>query len=104
MNTQFAGGALSLMLTIFFVGPVLADDSVNIKLLKGPRYETDGYILGAKELEGYLGAIKEDDGVTEVVLIGADVGGDEGEVLFAKAAKRAGLRAMRKENGDTREL
>jgi len=89
---------------LFGAAPLRADDSVTIKLLKGPRYEADGYIFGAKELEGYLGAIQEDDGVTEVVLVGNDGGNDEGETLFARAAKRSGLKAMRKEDGALREL
>jgi hypothetical protein len=97
-------GCIALALAAAFSTPVSADDSVDIRLLKGPRYEADGYVLGARELEGYLGALKEDDGVTEVVLVGADVGGDEGEQLFAKAARRAGLRALRKEGGSVREL
>ena len=97
-------GWIAVAIAASFAAPALADDSVNIRLLKGPRYEADGYVLGARELEGYLGALKEDDGVTEVVLVGADVGGDEGEQLFAKAARRAGLRALRKEGGSVREL
>ena len=60
---------LGLLAGLFGSTPLLADDSVTIKLLKGPRYEADGYIFGAKELEGYLGAIQEDDGVTEVVSV-----------------------------------
>lgn len=87
-----------------FVLPVWAADTVSFKLLSGPRYESDGYIMGAQELEGYLGAIKEDDGVTEVLLVGADSGNNEGEELFARAAKRAGVKAMRKEKGGIREL
>lgn len=81
-----------------------AETQVSFKLLKGPRYESDGYILGAQELEGYLGAIKEDDGVTEVVLVGSDGGDDEGEKLFAQAAERSGVKALRKEKGEIREL
>ncbi len=84
--------------------PAFAADVVSFKLLKGPKYEADGYIMGAQELEGYLGAIKEDDGVTEVVLVGPDTGNNEGEELFARAAKRAGVKALRKEKGETREL
>ena len=93
-----------VFVSLFGTTTAQADDSVTIKLLKGPRYEADGYILGPKELQGYLGAIMEDDGVTEELLTGHDGGDDEGETLFAEAAKRTGLKALRKENGDTREL
>jgi hypothetical protein len=93
----------ALFVSAFSVS-ALAEDPVSFKLLKGPKYEADGYIMGAQELEGYLGAIKEDDGVTEVVLVGPDTGNNEGEELFARAAKRAGVKAMRKEKGETREL
>jgi hypothetical protein len=96
--------ACTAVLIAAFSLPALAEESVSFKLLKGPRYETDGYIMGAQELEGYLGAIKEDDGVTEVVLTGPDTGNNEGEELFARAAKRAGVKALRKEKGGTREL
>ncbi len=87
-----------------FTATAWAETQVSFKLLKGPRYESDGYILGAQELEGYIGAIKEDDGVTEVVLVGSDGGNDEGEELFALAAERSGVKALRKEKGKTREL
>ncbi len=102
-NSAWANTLLAMTLAAI-ASPSIAAESVNIKLIKGPRYQADGYTFGPKQLEGYLGAIKEDDGVVEVVLIGADVGGDEGEELFAVAAKRSGLRAMRKEKGSTREL
>lgn len=93
-----------MLFALVIAAPLLAEESVSFKLLKGPRYETDGYIMGAQELEGYLGAIIEDDGVTEVVLVGNDGGDNEGEEKFALAAKRAGVKAIRKEKGDSREL
>jgi hypothetical protein len=92
------------LLALGMSATVFADESASFKLLKGPRYEADGYIMGAQELEGYIGAIMEDDGVTEVILVGPDTGNNEGEELFARAAKRAGVKALRKEKGETREL
>ncbi len=104
MNSTLLRTLVAGILACAFSATALADEQVTFKLLKGPRYESDGYILGAQELEGYIGAIKEDDGVTEVVLVGSDGGDDEGEELFAEAARRSGVKALRKEKGDTREL
>jgi hypothetical protein len=106
MKSRVRMTAMASLVTIAVLaaGGVVANESVTFKLLKGPRYESDGYILGAQELEGYIGAIKEDDGVTEVVLVGSDGGNDEGEELFALAAERSGVKALRKEKGKTREL
>jgi hypothetical protein len=104
MNTRSGWAWLGYALAALIAGPVLADNSVSFKLLKGPAYESEGYTLGAKQLEGYLGTLKEEDGITEAVLTGSDGGNDEGETLFANAAKRAGVKAIRKEHGETREL
>jgi hypothetical protein len=104
MTYRIFRAACAAVLVASFSVPALAGESVSFKLLKGPRFEADGYIMSAQELEGYLGAIKEDDGVTEVVLVGPDTGNNEGEELFARAAKRAGVKALRKEKGETREL
>jgi hypothetical protein len=104
MNAKRASALLGFLLAILVSNPALADNSVSFKLLKGPAYESEGYTLGAKQLEGYLGTLKEEDGITEAVLTGSDGGDDEGETLFANAAKRAGVKAMRKEHGEIREL
>ena len=80
------------------------DEERDVRIERDGRYSIDDFILGGHELVGYLGELKETEGVTGVVLLRSEDATAEQQQSLAKLAADAGIKAYAKRGGKLQEL
>lgn len=103
MGTLIRLTALSAVLLLSSLA-FAKDAAREVRIERDGRYSIDSFILGGAELVGYLGDLKETEGVTSVVLLRSDDATSEQEHKLAGIAADVGMKAYAKRGGRLREL
>lgn len=90
--TRLAVLAMLVLSTLSFA----KDRPREINVDREGRYSIDDYILGDDELIGYLGELKETEGVTEVVFRGRRIEDPAVQHECAVIAQQAGVKGWRR--------
>lgn len=80
------------------------DAERDVRIERDGRYSIDDFILGGHELVGYLGELKETEGVTGIVLLRSEDATTEQQQQLAQLAADAGVKAYAKRGGKMQEL
>ena len=80
------------------------DEERDVRIERDGRYSIDDFILGGPELVGYLGELKETEGVTGIVLLRSEDTTPEQQHHLAQLAADAGIKAYAKRGGKMQEL
>ena len=80
------------------------DEERDVRIERDGRYSIDDFILGGHELVGYLGELKETEGVTGIVLVRSENATPEQQQHLAQLAADAGVKAFARRGGKMQEL
>ncbi|MEO8802234.1 MAG: hypothetical protein ABI304_07535 [Rudaea sp.] len=100
--------AVSLALLCFavsgFARDAIDNGQLQIKPYKQDRFETGAYRMGKAELFGYVGALKDSDHITGMVLLNGDHASTEQKHIVAVIAKAQKIEAIIELDGKMQPL
>ena len=96
--------AAAALVLLFSSAAFAKDDARDVKIERDGRYSIDDFILGGPELVGYLGELKETEGVTGIVLLRSEDATPEQQHRLAGLAADAGIKAYSRRGGKLQEI